>query len=153
MNIILYKTTSANNVINKRLTEATPYGIKLKDTTNLTHPVIVLHDYSNLFFSHNFNYAYIEEFGRYYFIDDIKVGPNRIYTITLSCDVLESFKTDILASNATIISSKSGNNYINERYTKEVRKDVKYIEFEKRPFRDFYSPNYVLITSKGRYSR
>ena len=61
MNIILYKTTSANNVINKRLTEATPYGIKLKDTTNLTHPVIVLHDYSNLFFSHNFNYADIQE--------------------------------------------------------------------------------------------
>lgn len=152
MDIILYKTNSANNVINKTLTETTPYSIKLKDITNLTHPVIVLHDSTNTFFSHKFNYAYIQEFGRYYFIDDIKVGPNSMYTITLSCDVLESFKTDILASNATIISSKSGSNYINERYTKEVRKDVKYIEFGERPFRDFSSPNYVLITSKGRYS-
>lgn len=152
MDIILYKTNSANNVINKTLTETTPYSIKLKDITNLTHPVIMLHDATNTFFSKKFNYAYIQEFGRYYFIDDIKVGPNKVYTITLSCDVLESFKTDILASNATIISSKNGNNYINEGYTKEVRKDVKYIEFEGKPFRDFYSPNYVLITSKGRYS-
>lgn len=152
MNIILYKTNSANNVINKTLTETTPYSIKLKDITNLTRPVIVLYDSKNTFFSHKFNYAYIQDFGRYYFIDDIKVGPNGMYTITLSCDVLESFKADILASKATIISSKSGSNYINEGYTKEVRKDVEYIDFKERPFRDFYSPNYVLITSKGRYS-
>lgn len=151
MNIVLYRTESANNVINKTLTTATPYSIKLKDTTKLTHPVIVLHDTENTFFTNNFNYVYIQEFGRYYFIDDIKVGPNKIYTITLSCDVLESFKNDILASNATIITSKNGSHYINEGYTKEVKKSVEYIEFEERPFRDFSSPNYVLITSKGRY--
>ena len=49
-----------------------------------------------------FNYAQIEYFGRYYFIEHIEPYPNGIYTFFLKCDVLESFKGDILTSQQMV---------------------------------------------------
>ena len=41
---------------------------------------------------------YIEEFDRYYFIDEIVSVRNKLWTIRASVDVLMSFRTDILES-------------------------------------------------------
>ena len=42
------------------------------------------------------NYAYIPEFERYYFINDIVSVANGLWMISMSCDVLYSFKDEIL---------------------------------------------------------
>lgn len=41
------------------------------------------------------NYAYIEEFNRYYFISNISVVRNNLWLLELSCDVLMSYAYDI----------------------------------------------------------
>lgn len=42
-----------------------------------------------------YNYCYIAEFGRFYYISDITVNESDIQTITLTVDVLQSFKSYI----------------------------------------------------------
>ena len=51
---------------------------------------------------YNYNYMYIEEFGRYYFIDEIVSVRTGIWTIRASVDVLMSFKNDILQCECII---------------------------------------------------
>ena len=51
---------------------------------------------------YNFNYAYIEEFGRYYYASDINIVRSNLFSVSLICDVLMSFKDNILALDAFI---------------------------------------------------
>lgn len=55
---------------------------------------------------HNFNYAYIPHFSRYYWVTDLSFLDGR-WLITLSCDVLASFKNEIAASEQYILRSES----------------------------------------------
>ena len=72
----------------------------------------------------NFNYMYIDKFKRYYFIEDVEVFPNKIYKLALKCDVLMSFKDDILNSYGNITSQTNYNDYYNFDYSSEVRKET-----------------------------
>lgn len=45
----------------------------------------------------NFNYVYIEVFNRYYFVSDIVLFNKNIWEVSLSCDVLMSYKDAINA--------------------------------------------------------
>lgn len=117
----MYDTKSSNNVINKVLENEHEFDIKFKDKTDIVNPVVILHS-ATLILS---NYAYIPDFNRYYFVDKIELFPNSVYNITLRCDVLESFKDDILASSGFINQqSQNVNKYYNSNYQSEVRKEV-----------------------------
>ena len=117
----MYDTKSSNNTINKVLENEHEFDIKFKDKTDIVNPVVILHS-STLILS---NYAYIPDFHRYYFVDKIELFPNSVYNITLRCDVLESFKDDILASSGFINQqSQNVNKYYNSNYQSEVRKEV-----------------------------
>ena len=50
----------------------------------------------------NFNYVYIPIFNRYYYVDDIVSVTNKLWAISLSVDVLMTYKTDILNQTAFI---------------------------------------------------
>lgn len=100
MTIILYKNLSSVNTINKKLAEINKeYTIILKDTTNIKTPVIKINTKENIF---DFNYCYIPNFNRYYFIQNIEVTPTNIYKLYLKEDVLETYKTAITSSYALI---------------------------------------------------
>lgn len=117
----MYDTKSSNKVINKVLENEHEFDIKFKDKTDIVNPVVILHS-PTLILS---NYAYIPDFHRYYFVDKIELFPNSVYNITLRCDVLESFKNDILASSGFINQqSQNVNKYYNSNYQSEVRKEV-----------------------------
>lgn len=117
----MYDTKSNNNMINKVLENEHEFDIKFKDKTDIVNPVVILSS-KTLILS---NYAYIPDFNRYYFVDKIELFPNSIYHVTLRCDVLESFKDDILASSGFINQqSQNVNKYYNSNYQSEVRKEV-----------------------------
>lgn len=116
----MYNTSDSNNTINKTLANETEFNIKLKGDTSITQPIVVL--YSNNIIL--FNYAYIPEFHRFYFVDKIELFPNGIYNISLKVDVLESFKTDIANSNGLISKQTNINNYYNDSYESEIKKEV-----------------------------
>lgn len=125
MKLKLYETNNANNVINKILYNEKEYDVKLKGTTDMINPVIVLQS-SDIILS---NYAYIEKFNRYYFVKSIELFPNSIYHISLQCDVLESFKNDILVCNGYITQQNNNvNKYYDSGYKNELRKEVDIIK-------------------------
>ena len=116
----LYNTNSETNRINKVLTDKTEFNVRLKDQSSIINPVLLLKSETYI----NFNYAYIPTFKRYYFVDDVSVFPNKIYILTLRCDVLTSFKEDILKSYARIIEQTNSNAYYDGNLKSEVRKEV-----------------------------
>lgn len=116
----LYNTNSETNRINKVLTDKTEFNVRFKEESSVINPVLMLKSETYL----NFNYAYIPKFQRYYFVDDVSVFPNKIYLLSLRCDVLTSFKDDILKSYARIIEQTNSNAYYDSNLKSEVRKEV-----------------------------
>ena len=115
-----YNTESSVNTINKVINFVTDIDIKFKDEVNIYNPIIVL-KYDDLI---DFNYIYIDKFKRYYYIEAVEVFPNKIYHLTLKCDVLMSFKDDILNSYGIITRQTNYNNYYDFDYSSEVRKET-----------------------------
>ncbi len=114
-----YNTESSVNTINKVIEFVADIDIKFKEEVNIYNPTIVL-KYDDLI---DFNYIYIDKFKRYYFIETVEVFPNKIYHLTLKCDVLMSFKDDILNSYGNITRQTNYNDYYNFNYSSEVRKE------------------------------
>lgn len=106
MDIILYNNTDDNRKLNKSLTAIKTIPVRLKDDTDIMHPVIEL-DAANL--PPTANYCYIAAFGRYYYINQQGIKIGRDLTLTLSVDVLMSFK-DII-NNSVVVARRSGNKY------------------------------------------
>lgn len=129
MIISLYNTNDSNIVIDKTLTNKIDYTIKLKDNTSIINPTIILKTETLI----TSNYAYIPNFDRYYYIENIEVFPNDIYSITLKCDVLMSFKDDIKNSSAYVSQQTTTNKYYDNGYQSEVKKEV-----------DIFKSDYVL---------
>ena len=137
----LYNTTDSNNTIGKTLTDEETFDITFKDTVNIINPIVVLK--SNVPILKN--YAQIPEFGRYYFITSIQILHNKIYELFLECDVLESFKEDILASKGLITRAGEGNKFFDSGYNSEVKKQVHVYHSEITPE---YKNEIILVTIK-----
>jgi len=114
-----YNTESSVNTINKVIDFVADIDVKFKDEVNIYNPIIIL-KYDDLI---DFNYIYIDKFKRYYFIETVEVFPNKIYHLTLKCDVLMSFKDDILNSYGNITRQTNYNDFYNFEYSSEVRKE------------------------------
>ena len=85
--------------IGKSLTAGGSYTCLLKDKTSILDPVIILQTSDSI---HNYNYMYIVDFGRYYFIKDIRSLNNNRWEISAHVDVLETYKNEIKANSAVI---------------------------------------------------
>lgn len=105
MTIITYHNASEEHVLNKQITQvnATTSAI-FKDDTNMVNPTIII---SSLM-SKNFNYVYISETDRYYYVTDMTYSQQRTF-ITLAVDVLMSFKDAI--KEMTVIANRSSSTY------------------------------------------
>lgn len=69
----------------------------LKNPTSVMNPVVTIYDTTDRM--QKFNYAYIPDFNRYYFIDDIIYEDTGNVTLTMSIDVLASYRDEIANSN------------------------------------------------------
>ena len=77
MDVKLYSITDDDRVVNKTLGTAKEYSCTFRDTEEILNPVIRITTEDNL---SDYNYAYIERYGRYYFIKPA-VGPNNLWTL------------------------------------------------------------------------
>lgn len=103
MNITFYKTKSETNKINKTLSDSISLTGSIKDNTNIVNPTITVQYNADLL---TINYCYIPIFNRYYFVNSIELDGD-ILVIVMACDVLMSFKNDILSSKVRVIRSSS----------------------------------------------
>lgn len=119
LKIKLYNTTSPENMINKVLVDEVEYSIVFKNVVNILQPVVQLQVKLP---EVNYNFAFIPDFERYYFINKLESQPNNMWILTLSEDVLMSYKEDILESVATVSRSPESNKfYDGGDYRSEVR--------------------------------
>ena len=83
----------------------------------------VIVKYDNEF---GFNYLYIDEFKRYYFINDLIAVEGNLWQIDASCDVLMSFKENIYNINAFITRNEFeyNNLIVDDLLTYEYDKEV-----------------------------
>lgn len=75
----------------------TSIQVNLKQPTNINNPIFILT--SNLV---NFNYVYVPDWSRYYFVNDIVFGNNDLIELHCSLDVLASFRPNILLYDAFV---------------------------------------------------
>lgn len=112
MNITLYNNASENNCIGKHLTQiGNPIPCVIKEDMGLYAPHVILNyaDYLNA------NYAYIDDFQRYYFITDKPVKTGGRIELSLKSDPLQTFKSQILGLTAVIEKQENkGNMYFND---------------------------------------
>lgn len=146
MYIKLYKNSSEANRIGKTLTNETEFTeCQLKDATSVLKPTVLLTTENPA----QFNYMYIYQFHRYYFITDIVSVRNGLWSITGEVDVLESYKSDIKALH--VILSDSGTNgasdYITgDQWKSKVKAKTDIINFSSGLNN---SGEYILITAGG----
>lgn len=108
MDVYFYFNQSDDRVINKRLLEMD--GNKFegvpRDEISVMNPVIRFESDEIL----RYNYAYIPELQRYYSVVDRTAFREGVWDITLSVDVLMSFRRDILDLSVVVDKQSMGVN-------------------------------------------
>lgn len=96
--IKLFQNNSETNKIGKDLTLMSEISGNLKDECSITSPVFLVESNTPIFA----NYCYVEEFRRYYFINDVTCVKTNLWRISMKCDVIESFADNIKANVAIL---------------------------------------------------
>ena len=128
MKLILYKTTDPRNKLNKTLTAGKEILINLKRDEPKENPRIKL---SNSNLTDNYNYAYIEVFDRYYFINSITKLNFSLSELEFETDLLSTYKDIVLASTGLVshaikegdyrlTNPKTSDNYEMELFNSDV---------------------------------
>ena len=143
MNILLYKTTNANNDLNKTISDKVELVGALREASSIIAPSILIQ--SNPI---GYNYAYIPEFGRYYYIKNITAFRKGAYIIDLKCDVLMSFKEEILNMSGIVSRLTNGDDYATRDIKTKCLETHRRLDFPETPFTR--NGSYILI-SKGGY--
>ena len=100
ISVKLCHNSSPVEKIGKTIDAGTSYDCVLKAGTSVLTPTIILCDTGvNL---KGYNYMYIADFGRYYFIDDIVTKNNDVWEVSGHVDVLETYATAIKANSAVL---------------------------------------------------
>lgn len=98
MRVILYKNQSEPERMDKNLVLVKETNCDLLEGCSMVDPILILQSNAPILA----NYAYIPDFGRYYFIKDNINEQGKIWSLKMHCDVLSSFKNGIRNSLATI---------------------------------------------------
>ena len=143
MTVIFYKYNDIKNKINKTLSDGlTVNDVVVQNDFDLTAFELLI---KNSNFNSEYNYCYIQDLGRYYFIESVERMNGTIYKIRLSVDVLKSFSSQIENIQAIIVKSEKPDvNFVNcevsENYTSEVINLTDNFN---------HSGNLILVTSLG----
>ena len=145
MHIYLYTTPDEKNKLNKTLNNAAYFEGVLKEETSVINPSILI-EATNL---SGYNYMYIADFGRFYFISDITSVRNNLWRISAHVDVLMSFKEGIetcpiVLENTQVTESE--NYMFGEPWKTLVKHKTDIISFSSGLNN---TGEYILITSGG----
>lgn len=149
MDITLYTNNSEKNKLDKNLFNAKTFSGKLREESSIVNPYILIQIEN----PSSFNYVYIPEFKRYYFITDITSIRTGLWKISLHVDVLMSFKDTIKATQVILSDTETTGqtNYMSgEQWATEVKNTTTIKMF---PHSLPTSGKYILITAGGQGSK
>lgn len=104
MEVIFYKFQKKENST-ARPGGGSSYNCVLKSVSSVMNPVIIL-DVGTVS-RPDYNYAYIPDYERYYWVSDWTWLENRLWSGSLSVDVLATYKPEIAGSNLYVLRSAS----------------------------------------------
>lgn len=143
--IKFYSYNGHPNTVNKQLGEFTAIEGDLRQTFDVLRPTVTLRKQPRP----TFNYCYIPDLGRYYFVDRVSFEGNNAYELALRIDVLKTYESEILAATGRVSESDNPDPYISNRETVYNRTP----NFEKVPFANTGLLNenggIIMVTLKG----
>ena len=146
MEIKLYKTSSPRKKLVKELSDGITLVGTLRAQSSVMSPTFTVQDTAVV----GYNYCYIPDFGRYYYINGINALRANLFELSLGIDVLMTYAAAI-RSNAAIVdkveSFGAGYNYINDgSFVNSNRMKQAIINF---PHGFNADGEYILITAGG----
>ena len=143
--INFYSYNGHPNTVNKQLGDFTAIEGDLRQTFDVLRPTVTLRKQPRP----TFNYCYIPDLGRYYFVDRVSFEGNNAYELALRVDVLKTYESEILAATGRVSESDNPDPYISNRETVYKRTP----NFEKVPFANTGLLNetggIIMVTLKG----
>lgn len=120
-----YKNLSENVDVQKNLTGKMTISANSRVPLDILTPVVDVQGID----ANEYNYCYIKELYRYYYIENTVVLPNGVCHLSLRVDVLMSYADDIKASSGLITKQRVYNPYFGE-YDVDSRTMLRKFEFE-----------------------
>ena len=133
----LYKVTNQPNELTKTLND--PVVLNGAFRSEIDSIDVIVEIESN---TYDFNYVYIPSLNKYYFLQNLVHVNAKIIRMQLHCDVLMTYKADILASYGLVIQGGTINPYYSS-IESESRQAIRRTNF---PYKFNDSGNYVLVT-------
>lgn len=120
MTVTFYNNSSDPSTLDKIISNPRTYAGEIVSPFDILRPVLRFQMDS----VPDFNYAYIAETGRYYFVTDAICGAEGIWDISFNADPLTSWKTEIRQNYAFVLSNQYTYNSMipNDTLQKENRK-------------------------------
>ena len=133
MNVTFSKNNSDKRYLNKTLTNALQVtGVSLYDSTSVTAPVLKVSGGPSKIA--NYNYVYIPDFDRYYYITDFTV-ENGYILVSCKVDVLMSYKDNIMLCDCIAKRNENEFNfYLHDEKFKTLAYENIFIHAFDRPF-------------------
>lgn len=144
MEIKLFVNTSEPEKLDKTLISQIALTGFLRESSSIIDPVILIEGNASTLAL--YNYAYIPEFERYYFINNIESVRTGLVRVYMHVDVLTSFKSGIRSNSALIDRQKvNGNYYLNDGVWKHEAREFYTVKTFPNGFND--NGEYILITA------
>lgn len=123
MKLILYTNLSGSGTINKVLENPLEIDINVRNDFDIINPQFMLSKIDGVNFS-DYDYCEIQELNRFYFIDSKTAINSEITSFQCSTDVLETYKSEILASNARFYRGIKTGDYVDGTLDRSAKANV-----------------------------
>lgn len=100
VSVTFYNCGDDKRVMSKTLTTGISATAELYDPTSVTNPRLRVSYNASLL---TYNYMYIAQFGRYYFITNVTTDSGGALIIEGAVDVLQTYKTEIAGLSAIVV--------------------------------------------------
>lgn len=106
MKLQMLTTSADKRALSKSVSEIDTISCKLKQGTSIIDPIVIIGKISakNI---RRFNYAYIADFGRFYFVNDIVEAPANQLEVSMHVDVLRTYASDIRGISTLILRQEN----------------------------------------------
>lgn len=111
MQLHLARVTNPDNYLKRDYEVLTSVDIRLKRDVDVVNPRIILKEIEGVDFN-NIGYAHIPDLNRYYFVTGVELVHNKIYELSLTCDVLHTYRQYIRNSEASYLRNIKQGDYI-----------------------------------------
>lgn len=123
LHLSVLTTRTDKRYLVKTSNEITTREVRLKSGSSIVNPILIMKKLSDLHIR-EFNYAFIKEYQRYYFVNDITEMNGDLISVSLHVDVLSSFANDIKGLRCLIIRQENLNNpyFVDEEVMTRVKR-------------------------------